>query len=182
MGIFSTEGVMRSLENLTVPISTFNITEDQKDEILKVMKRCGKCNRWKYSNDLYKCVCATCYQKEDEEDKPKKKVGRKPKVVEHKYLNTATSIKVPKDPVFQIDERDEEAWLNRVLMENKSMLQQKLYIMIRDNIINGMDIVEAVEKADIKYSNYVSNTPTLYKKRLMEIKQARTYHKNFFNK
>ena len=50
--IYGTESVMRSLENLTHPISLFRISDEQKEEIMTKMSICTSCRCWKYNKDL----------------------------------------------------------------------------------------------------------------------------------
>jgi hypothetical protein len=62
--VFSIEGKMKSLENLTKNMNIFVLTEEEKAIISDNMAQCTKCNKWKFNKDISygekpKCI-GTC--------------------------------------------------------------------------------------------------------------------------
>lgn len=64
-GVFSVEGKMHSLHNLTLPMMTFELTEEEKERVSKNMNRCSRCRRWKYVEELSQVhkECTVCREK-----------------------------------------------------------------------------------------------------------------------
>lgn len=62
---------MRSMENLTLPLSTFQMMDEQRVEIESRMSRCSGCRKWKSNEHLDGSKCGKCGGEVDLSKKPK---------------------------------------------------------------------------------------------------------------
>lgn len=160
---YSTESIMRSLENLKCSITLFNMTEEQKEHIQTKMKKCKDCTRWKFNTDLYHGTCVGCS-------------GREKKSTE--TIKSRKSKKKPQDnKAFSISETTEEKWLRDAMKITQSVYIETVYISLREYIMKGMSIREALGEMNITSKKFYEDVPKNYRDRLMDIKKAVTLHR-----
>lgn len=162
---------MSSLENLTNPLSIFDITDEQKQEIQKHMTRCDSCRKWKYNRDLSHGKCEPCRgikkPKRGSSSHSKKSSGantpKKSKKTKEKAPSTSDALTA----------KAEKAFMRKLKKENVDIYYQTIYLTIKDYLMRGMQLTQAIECAGMKQSEY-NKVPRVYKDRLMALKKAKT--------
>lgn len=157
--IFSIEAIMRDLENLTVPISTFIVTPEQHKEIESKMSICPDCHRWKHNYNLLGKKCYECS-------------GRKESKRKEKIVRTRDARRFKDSEIFL----SEEKWLKNQPRNYNTEYDQTVYLSVRSLIYKGKNVMEALKFLAITQRDY-QKIPISYRERLKDIKREHKYYK-----
>lgn len=160
---YSTEGIMRSLENLKCHITLFNMTDEQREEIESKMARCKDCLKWKFNDDLSYGSCESCSGR----------VKKSKKTIKHTYPAKKDMSKRR----FSIDKQEEIRFMTEQRNKYGSDYYETTYLSLRDYVMEGMTIRGALGKLHFDSVRFYRDIPEEYRKRLMEIKKQYTAFK-----
>ena len=144
------------MENLTLPLSTFQMTDEQRIEIESRMSRCSGCRKWKYNEHLDGSKCGKCGGEVDLSKKPKARRNE-----------TAITERIRKQAKRDMSERDE------ALPPLGNSFLDTIYLSMRGAIKRGMSIKQAREEYGVKMSDY-HELPREYRNDLMDCKKEKT--------
>lgn len=146
--IYSIESVMRTLENLTLGLDSFTITDDQIALIKSKMDRCAKCRRWQFLENLLPQGCGRCLNG----SKTKTKASKKPKPEKSKILTPEKQFPLPKTKPIENQSQD---------------CSETIFISVKTCLDRGKTLREALFENAISSGTFQA-LPVQYKKTLFD--------------
>ena len=150
--IYSIESVMRTLENLTLGLDSFVITDADAALIKSKMDRCPKCRRWQFIENLAEEEgCSRCLN-------PSKIAPQKPKPKSHQ--------KSPKPKVLTPEKQFPLPKTKPV--ENQSQpCSETIFVSVKASLDKGKTLREALFENAISSGTFQA-LPVHYKKTLFD--------------